>query len=384
MGNVRKRSKNSWTITWALPRDPETGKRRQAYETVKGTKRDALHVLAEREVAVGKGDYVRPSQQTVEVYLQDWLDGPVATTKRATTEAGYRWYIKKYLTPKLGRLALKDLQPGHLERTYAAMLGRGLSAQTIVHAHGILHAALAHAVRQGVLMRNVADAVTPPRPVKKETVAMSAEDVRRFLEAARTSVFYIVFLTALWTGARRSEILGLRWRDVDLVLGAMAVPRAMHVLKGARVVFEEPKSRKGKRNIAMPPTLSIGLREYRQRMEAVLGPRSDNDLVFTMEDGRPMRPSSVTHAFTRISRRAGLDGFKLHTSRHTHASLLLAQGVHPKIVQERLGHSTIGITLDLYSHVAPGLQEAAAMKFDDVMSDAVPKLPSETKLDALR
>ena len=151
------------------------------------------------------------------------------------------------------------------------------------------------------------------------------------------------------------------------------MPRAMHVLKAAKVIFEEPKSRKGKRSIAMPPSLSLALAEHRRCMEEVFGPRSDDDLVFTWEDGRPMRPNSVTHAFKRIARRVGLPDVSLHDSRHTHASMLLKQGVHPKIVQERLGHSSIGITLDLYSHVAPGLQEAAAMAFDDAVADAIPE-----------
>ena len=151
MGNVRKRGEKSWTLTWALPPDPATGKRRQGYETVRGTKRDALRVLAEREAAVSKGEHLRPSRQTVADYLAEWLDDDVATTTRATTTQGYRHYVRKHIVPKLGHIALRDLQPVHLQALYSGMLSQGLSATTTAQAHRIIRRALGQAVRRGSL-----------------------------------------------------------------------------------------------------------------------------------------------------------------------------------------------------------------------------------------
>ena len=292
----------------------------------------------------------------------------VATTRRATTAQGYRWYCRKYIVPALGNVLIRDLQPGHLQRFYGDLASKNLSASTTAQAHRILHRALGHAVNLGLVVRNVADGATPPTPRRKETKTLCISDVRRFLETAETSAYFPVFVTLLWTGARRSEVLGLRWRDVDTTLGSISIRRAMHVLKGGEIVFEEPKSRSGSRSIAMPPTLSLALAEHRGDMEKIRGTLRQDELVFTWEDGRPMRPLSVSHAFRRIARRAGLEGVRLHDMRHSHATILLEQGVHPKVVSERLGHASVNITLDLYSHVTPGIQQAAAKAFDDALT----------------
>ena len=175
---------------------------------------------------------------------------------------------------------------------------------------------------------------------------------------------------------RRSELLALRWSDIDLELCQIYVNRSMQYIRGDdkknRIIFREPKTAKSRRLIALSPSTVIALREHRAKdtdLRQSLGyyPPSDDDLVFSHYDGSPLLPSSVTHAWIKLVRRCGLHGIRLHDARHTHASLLLKQGVHPKIVQERLGHGSIQITLDTYSHVAPGLQQAAAKKFDDII-----------------
>ena len=359
-GDIRQRAKGSWTLTIELLRDPVTGKRRQAYETVRGTKRDALRRLSELEVQVDRGEHVNPSHATVGQFLYEWLDGIVATTTRETTVAGYRWYVGKYIIPRIGHVPLKDLQAAHIQSLYADMLAEGLSPTTVAQAHRIIRRALGQGVKQGALIRNVADATTPPRPARKEMRTLSEEDVARFLLVARQSPLYGVFLSLLYTGARRSEILALKWRNVDLVMGTITISRALHVLKGGRVVFSEPKSAKGRRQVAMPPSLALALTEHRETMEQIRGPLSEDGLVFTRLDGSAVRPLTVSHAFRRISRRVGLHGVRLHDLRHSHATLMLEQGVHPKVVSERLGHSSVAITLDVYSHVLPGIQHAAA------------------------
>lgn len=198
------------------------------------------------------------------------------------------------------------------------------------------------------------------------------DDIARFLGAAKGTPYYALFYTALFTGMRRSELLAVRWQDVDFILSQVYVSRSLHVLKGGEVIFRSPKTAKGNRTIALPPSAALLLKEHweKQRLDrALLGiSLSDDDLVFSHFDGSPLLPNTVTHAWIKLVRRVGLKRIRFHDTRHSHASLMLKQGVHPKIVQERLGHSSIQITLDTYSHVAPRLQQAAAVRFDEAFS----------------
>jgi integrase len=186
------------------------------------------------------------------------------------------------------------------------------------------------------------------------------EDITRFLEAVKDTPYYALFYTALFTGMRRSELLALRWQDVDFILSQVSVSRSLHHLKGGKVVFRSPKTAKGRRTVALPPSAILLLKEHheKQKLErAMLGiPLTDDDLAFSALEGKPLRPNTVSRAWTTLAARAGLNVIRLHDARHSHASLMLKQGIHLKIVQERLGHSSIAITLDTYSHVAPGLQ----------------------------
>ena len=204
------------------------------------------------------------------------------------------------------------------------------------------------------------------------------DDIARFLEAAKDSQYYVLFYTTLFTGMRRSELLALRWCDVDLIFSQISVSRSLHHLKDGSYVFTQPKSAKSRRTIALSPSAILILKEHKDSQEvqrAMLGiSLKDDDLVFSTVEGKPLRPNTVSRAWTIMAARSGLKVIRLHDARHTHASLMLKQGVHPKIVQERLGHATIAVTLDTYSHVAPGLQEAAAAGFDKLV---LPRLENE-------
>ncbi len=263
---------------------------------------------------------------------------------------------------------MSGLKPEHLQHYYSEKLSNGLSAQTVRHHHTCLHKALQTAVEWGLLARNIADAVTPPRAQQPEMQTWDEDDITTFLEAARQTPYFALFHTALFTGMRRSELLALRWCDLDLLLCQLYVTRSLHVLKGGRVVIRQPKSAKGRRMIALSPLAVSVLREHRgkQALERVmLGAQlKDDDLVFSDPEGKPLLPNTVTHAWIKLVRRTRLKPIRLHDARHSHASILLKLGIHPKIVQERLGHASIQITLDTYSHVAPGLQEAATARFD--------------------
>ena len=383
-GHIRQRAKGSWTLTVELPTDPTTGKRQQMYETVHGSKRDALRRLSELQVQVDAAGFMKPSRMTLGEFLGQWLRDYAKTNVRPRTLEGYQGIVRAHLIPRLGNIPLSELQPSHLQHHYSNALenGRldgkpgGLSPRSVLHHHRVLSEALSHAVKWGLTARNVAQAVDPPSPRRAEIALLDTAAIGRLLEAAQGTVYYPMIHLALYTGLRRSEFLGLRWSDVNLDMATLSVVQVMHKLRDGRVIFQEPKSAKGRRLVALSPAAVLALRAHRERQEAdlaMLGVRLSGDvLVFSHVDGSPYLPDSVSHAFTKIVRRAGLKGVRLHDLRHAHASLMLRQGVHPKIVQERLGHSTIAITLDTYSHVTPGLQEAAALKFDEQLADTIP------------
>jgi len=198
---------------------------------------------------------------------------------------------------------------------------------------------------------------------------MTEDDMQMFLDRARHTPYFPIFYLALFTGMRRSEILALRWSDIDLLLCQISVNRTVHQLQGGSYVYRAPKSAKGRRLIALTPSTTLILQEHKEKQIAerlmLDTPVKDDDLVFSTIEGGPIRPNTITRAWSILAKRCGLKATRLHDARHSHASLMLKQGTHPKVVQERLGHSTIAVTLDIYSHTTPGLQQAAALRFDD-------------------
>jgi integrase len=253
----------------------------------------------------------------------------------------------------------------------------GLSAQTVKHHHRVLHEALKYAVKHGILIRNVAEAVDPPRPDNKEMVTLEPENVHVFLDAAHDTPYYVLFYTALYTGLRRSELLGLRWKDVDLDLATLSVVQTLHHVSRKGYVFREPKTKRSRQLVDLSPSLALLLREHRanQELERKLLRRflMPDDLVFCYPDGTPLSPNSVTKGFHKLAKSLEMPGIRLQDLRHTHAAIMLSQGVHPKVVSERLGHSSVAITLDTYSHVLPGIQAAAAQSFDEGLQKTTEK-----------
>ncbi len=228
------------------------------------------------------------------------------------------------------------------------------------------------ALKWGLINRNPADAITAPRPQHSDMHTMNEDDLHTFLGAAKKTPYYVLFYLALFTRMRRSELLALRWCDVDLLLCQAYVTRSLRHLRTGKIVFRAPKTSKGRRMVSLSPSAVILLQEYKDKQiahRAIPGiPLEDDALVFTNLEMKPLLPDTVSHAWVKLVNRAGLEGIRLHDARHTHASLMLKQGVHPKVVQERLGHAAISTTLDLYSHVSPGLQQAAAESFDRLLN----------------
>jgi integrase len=374
-GTIKQRSKGSWTIILDVGRDPATGKRKQQWLTIRGTKKEAEKKLAELQHQLNTGEYIKPSSGTLGDFLERWLRCYVWPNLSPETAQVYDIICRKHLIPAMGKLQLTKITPDALQDYYSQKLttgsrdGRGgLSPRTVRHHHTTLHTALGHAVKWRLLARNPADAVDPPRYQRKEMKTFDQQDMMAFLESIKDSEYYSLFYTTLFTGMRRSEVLALRWSDVDLDLCTVSIARSLHHLEDGSFRFMPPKTVKSRRLVSLPPSAVIILRKHKESQTAqglVLGtPVTDGPLVFCHPDGSPLLPHSITNVWKRFVKQAGFKGIRLHDARHTHATLMLSQGTHPKIVQERLGHANISMTLDTYSHVLPGLQEAAARVFD--------------------
>ena len=369
-GHIIKRYKGSYTVVLNLGIDPTTGKRKQQWISVKGTKKEAERRLAEMLHQIDTGSFMTPGKTTVAAFLERWIEDYRPNLSPPSYER-YRDIVKRGLIPNLGSIALTQLRPEHLQKVYTAMQKEGLSARTVRYHHAVIHVALKTALQWGLIVRNPADSIKPPKIHRNEMQTWDEQEISRFLGAAKSSPYYALFYTALFTGMRRAELLGLKWADVDLVLGQISVCRSLHHLKDGSYVFTEPKSAKSRRTIALPPSATLLLKGHQEKQEldrAMLRMFwTNDDLVFGTLEGKPWRPNTITRAWETMAARAGVKVIRLHDARHTHASIMLKQGIHPKIVQERLGHASIQMTLDTYSHVAPGLQEAAALKFDDLV-----------------
>lgn len=327
-----------------------------------------------------QGTYVEPTKQTFSSYLDDWL-AATKSTLRASTYATYASLVETQIKPRLGSLALQSITATRLNAMYADLLasGRrdgkgGLSPATVRYVHAVIRKALADAVRRNQLTRNVADAADAPRQTRPAIRTWSARELRAFLAHVEDDRLYAAYVVAGTTGMRRGEVLGLSWQDVDLDTARVSVVRSLTVVGGYKAEFSEPKTAHGRRMIALDPTTVAALREHRERQmleRALMGEAyEDDDLVFCREDGTPLHPDGFSDSFWRHVKAARLPRIRFHDLRHTHATLALAAGVHPKVVSERLGHASITITLDTYSHAIPAMQETAAALVASLVFDA--------------
>ena len=367
-GHITKRYKDSYSIKVSLGKDPATGKYRYQWLTVKGSKKDAEKRLSEILHQMDTGSYKVPGKSTVAEYLTQWLDDYVQTNLSPRGFERYSGIIKKYFIPEFGNIPLVKLKPEHLQKHYSRLIAAGLSVNTARYHHAVIHKALQVALKWHLVSYNVADAINPGRVNHEDMQTWTESELNQFLETAKDSQYYALFYTALFTGMRRSELLALRWQDVDFIFSQIYVNRGLHHLKDGSFIFTQPKSARSRRTIALPASAALVLQNYhiKRQLDAKLCGISfkDTDLVFSTIDGKPLRPNTITRAWQTTAIKAGVKVIRLHDARHTHATLMLKQGIHPKIVQERLGHASIQMTLDTYSHVSPGLQEAAAESFD--------------------
>ena len=390
-GHIRRRSPGSWEIRYDFGTDPATARRRVATSTVRGDRKDAEKELRRLLRTLDTGEHVDPTRCSVKQWLEQWLATAKIETSPKTSER-YGEIVRNFLTPALGNLALTKLAPSHIQKAYNewATGGRldgkpgGLSPQTRRHIHRILRTALSRAVEQQVIARNPADAFKKrlPKVERRELVTLTADQSAHLLAAIAHSRVYWPVLLALSTGMRRGEILAVRWKNVDLELGTLRVVESLEQTKTS-IRFKAPKSGRH-RAITLPGYAVEELRRLkREQAEALLAlgvRQTSNTLLCCRGDGEPHQPLSLTYEFARFIRRLkDLPRVRLHDLRHSHATQLLASGVHPKIASERLGHASVGITLDLYSHVTDTMQSEAAVKLDLAMQVAKSRLARDRK-----
>lgn len=379
-GHIRERSPGKWAIVLDVGEpDPVTGKKKRKWHSFTGTKRQAQSECARLITEIASGGYVEPTKQTVAEFFAEWL-AFVRPTVTPKTHQRYAEICQKNLAPLIGEIALAKLKTDKIDAAFAKALtqGRrqssgGLSPRTVHHMRRVLIKALGQAVTWDRLSKNPATASTPPKIERTKMLAYDAGQTAELLEALRPTRMIMPVLLAVMCGMRRGEILALRWRDVDFAHASLAVRESAEQV-GTVVRYKETKSGKT-RNVAMSVTVFEAMRAHRasQAEEQLrIGVRPDDEsFVVAQADGRPLKPVSLTHEWTRLLAKTSLPRIRFHDLRHTHASQMLAAGVHPKVASERLGHSTIGITLDLYSHVMPGMQADAAQQVDAALQAAI-------------
>lgn len=374
-GTILRRGKASWRIKIDIGRNAE-GKRRYAYATVRGKKADADAKLTEMLTSFGKGDLVRPSKATVSAWVEQRIDAWVhAGEIGGATEQGYRRALDAHIVPYLGTRIVQELRPLDIEKWHHQLRKVGKAPRTICHAHRVLGKALREATKFGLVTRNVcsspAGGQRAPKVARREMQILTEIEIKSVLESLRSyherrgnrgrpfqlgHTLYPKIAVALFTGMRRSEVLGLRWQDVDLDERVIRVRQALEETKKYGIRVKATKTGAGRRDIALPDIVIDALTEHRReqlevRLRLGIGRLTDDALVFPALDGGPQSPRNFSgdwHSF-RIAAKAPEVG--LHGLRHTHASMLIAAGVDIVEISKRLGHRDPAITLAVYSHL---------------------------------
>jgi integrase len=371
-GHIRERGKGNWYAVLDVF-DSETGKRKRKWHKLDATgKKEAETEKAALITQLATGAYIDPQKTTLAEYLERWLTATKPSVSPRTFER-YSELIGKNINPLLGSTPLKKLNGLQIAGAYTKALesgrrdgGGGLSAQTVVHMHRVLRGALKQAVLWKLVHFNEAAAVKPPRPDKRRMNTYDMNQTAAMLDALKGERIYIPALLAALCGLRRGEISALRWGRVDLDNGNLKIEESAEQMNGS-VRLKEPKSGRS-RTVALPASVRDELRAHKLKQAQDLlkiGVRVTNEsFVAALEDGSMMQPTFITHEWVRAIGFTALPRIRFHDLRHAHATHMLSSGVHPKVASERLGHSKVGITLDLYSHVLPGMQEDAVAKVD--------------------
>lgn len=361
---------NSWGFTLTIGRD-NNGKRIQKRFGKFKTKKDAEKACNEMIYQIEHGTFVDPKDLSLREYLNDWLRDYCKLRLTLCTYGGYKVNIEKHICPTLGNFPLQKLQPIQVQKLYNELLEKGLSPASIRYIHATLRKALNHAVKMQLIIRNVCDAVELPKVKTHESKFLNKNQVNEMLMAIKDTDVYLPTLLAVGLGLRRGEVLGLQWKDFDFNRNLVSIKRTLLPNSKEGEIFSECKTAKSQRVLAVPDSIMSYLKQVRKKQ---LENRMffstdylDYDLVYCNPNGTPVTPGAFNHRFSNTLKDKGLEHMRVHDLRHTNASLMLSQGVSMKVASERLGHTTIGITMDLYSHIDEELQQDAAIRLDTVL-----------------
>jgi len=329
------------------------------------TQQDALANLNDLKKLAASEELLAAESITLSRYIDRWLEDVVRTKDRPTTYTTYQIILSKHVLPFLGSLTLRKLTPLRIQHFYTVLEKRGCSPSMIRNVHARLRTALGQAVEWRLLVRNPTDGVTPPRPPKRTMQVLDEAQVQRFLRQAKELPYYALYLLAVTGGLRQGELFALRWSDFDLRARTLHVSHTLQDVKG-QLELAETKTHRSRRPVLLPRKVVEALVAHRLEMEEK---GIESDFCFCDSHGKPLRKSNfIRRSFKPLLRKAGLPDIRFHDLRHTAATLLLARGVNPKVVQERLGHANVSLTLDVYSHVLPSMQQDAADRLDDLLS----------------
>ena len=346
-------SKGLWVGRITLP----NGKKKTKYNKKQSVVKDWL---LENRNQLRQG--ILPADDTVTVgeFMSNYMETVGKQTLRPTTQIMYNSYLRTHIVPELGKIKLKDLRPDHLQTFYKQKLDQGLSKRTVQIIHGTIRRSLNQAVAWQLIPRNVCSLVHAPRPDKKPAAFYTKEQLNTLLDAVKGERWELIYILLVYGGFREGEVLGIHVEDCDMVNHIINVRHQVITVKGGMIIGE-PKTKTSRRAVTLPAVAYDALKVHLEQLQRNRG------LIFTTSSGRPISPRNFIRHFKKTVRDANLPDLTVHGIRHSHASLLLSAAVNPKIVQERLGHSSITLTLDTYSHVIPSLQQEAARKLDDLM-----------------
>jgi integrase len=369
-GHLRERSPGHWAIVIDV-RDPQTGKRKRRWHSFTGTKRQAQIECARLIAAQQDGVHVDQSALTVAAFLDRFERDWVAIHVSPRTAVRYRQLLD-HVRRHLGGRQLQKIRPADIAALYATLSRSGSAPRTIGHVHGVLFQALKQAKIWNLLRDNVAEVVKPPPVHEQELPMLQPDRARALLDALRSHPLYLLASLALATGARRNELLALRWRDVDLDAGRLRIELALEQTTAHGIRFKAPKTRNGKRTISLPAHAVADLRAHwrgqqEQRLALGAGKAPPDSQVLATFDGGPQSPNSITKEWARAVAAVGMPEITLHSLRHTHASMLIASGMDVLTVSRRLGHGSPTITLRVYGHLIHGTDDRAARIMDEAL-----------------
>jgi integrase len=362
-GSIYQRKDGRWVASLSI----DGHKRKDLYGKTRKEVQEKLKIALREQQ---QGTLITTPQQTVEQFLTQWLESHRLAVRIRTYER-YEQFVRLHLIPSLGHIKLDKLTVQHVKNLYVTLEKKQLSTTTLNTLHNMLHKALVDAVKWGLLMRNVCDAITAPKRERHEIKPLTMEQAKQLLSAAKGQTLEALWVLALTTGMRRGEILALKWQDINFDQAMVQVRRIFTRAPGRTFIEADPKTEKSKRSIMLTSIALDALKVHRRsQLETRLQAGSawkDSDLIFCTSLGTPLHPNWVLAQFKKLLTRTGLPDMRFHDLRHSIATLLLSMGIHPKVVQELLGHNRIQETVDTYSQVLPTIHKEAVKKLEDVL-----------------